>query len=103
MKRLVAVLVPLALCPPLAAADGSSLTPEQIRQSVLSSMDPKADPCDDFYRYACGGWLDSTKLPADQARWSRSFSVITERNREIGRELFRRRGREAAERDSAVG
>ena len=77
MKRLVAVLVPLALCPPLAAADGSSLTPEQIRQSVLSSMDPKADPCDDFYRYACGGWLDSTKLPADQARWSRSFSVIT--------------------------
>ena len=55
---------------------------DQIRQSVVSAMDPKADPCQDFYRYACGGWLDTTTIPADQARWVRSFSTITERNRE---------------------
>ena len=89
--RIAAALALAAFATALPAAEvqsSSALTLDQVRQSVLSSMDPKADPCDDFYRYACGGWLDSTKLPADQARWSRSFSVITERNREIGRELL---------------
>ena len=55
---------------------------------VLAALDPSADPCQDFYRYACGGWLDSTELPADQSRWTRSFSVISERNREIVRDLL---------------
>lgn len=55
---------------------------------VLSSMDSDADPCQDFYRYACGGWLDATELPADEARWARSFSVIRERNREAIRDIL---------------
>ncbi len=70
---------------PQATATGSL---DSIRAAVLTSMDRTADPCQDFYRYSCGGWLDATKLPADQSRWSRSFSTITERNREIVRELL---------------
>ena len=62
--------------------------PPSIAADVLSSMDRKADPCADFYRYACGGWLDTTKLPADQNRWARSFSVIHEHNRELVREML---------------
>ncbi|QQR72288.1 MAG: M13 family metallopeptidase [Holophagales bacterium] len=73
-----------ALATDLPPAAGQST----IAQQVLSSMDLKADPCQDFYRYACGGWLDSTKLPADQARWTRSFSTISERNREIVRTIL---------------
>ena len=49
--------------------------------AVLTSMDRAADPCADFYRYACGGWLDATELPSDQTRWTRSFSAIREDNR----------------------
>ena len=70
MKPIVAGLSLALLAVPLAADSTSTtaLTPDQIQQSVLSSMDPKADPCDDFYRYACGGWLDAAELPADQPR-----------------------------------
>jgi endothelin-converting enzyme/putative endopeptidase len=49
-------------------------------QAVLRDMDAKADPCADFYQYACGGWTANTKLPADKSRWTRSFSTITEEN-----------------------
>ena len=56
--------------------------------AVLASMDRKADPCQDFYRYACGGWLDSTQIPADQSRWGRGFSEIAERNRVTLREIL---------------
>jgi putative endopeptidase len=74
----------------------ADLTRDQIRQSVVSSMDPKADPCQDFYRYACGGWLDTTTIPADQARWARSFSTITERNREAVQTILQEAGADPA-------
>ncbi len=58
---------------------------------LLADMDPAADPCQDFYRYACGGWMDRTTLPADKARYSRSFTGIQERNQEIVKRLLEAR------------
>jgi len=45
-------------------------------------MDPGADPAADFYRYANGGWLDRTDIPAEEAAWSLA-SEIDEHNQEL--------------------
>ncbi len=90
----LAVVTLLAACGPRAeapAADAADeagrLSREEIAQSVQSTMDASVDPCQDFYRYACGGWLDNTERPADQARWVRSISQIREANLEALRTL----------------
>jgi len=42
-------------------------------------MDLKADPCGNFFRYACGGWIDANPIPADQSSWGLD-QVLTQRN-----------------------
>jgi putative endopeptidase len=48
-----------------------------------AALDPSTPACDDFYQYACGGWIKTTPIPGDEASWYRSFSVIHDRNEEM--------------------
>jgi len=56
-------------------AGGRSQTPS----FSVKHMDRSADPAKDFYRYACGHWLDTNEIPADRARWG-GFSELVDHN-----------------------
>jgi endothelin-converting enzyme/putative endopeptidase len=74
---------------------------DPIAADVLANMDPAADPCQDFFAYACGGWVASNAIPADQARWGR-FYELRERNLEKVRALLEAEPGAAAGEDVAI-
>ena len=53
-----------------------------------AALDPSANPCDDFYQFACGGWLKATPIPPDRSVWGRGFNVIEERNEQTLKEIL---------------
>ncbi len=55
--------------------------PKDVHSLDLTAIDKTADPCTDFYQYACGNWVKDNPVPSDQTRWARSFSLLGERNR----------------------
>lgn len=42
---------------------------------LIENMDSTADPCQDFYQYACGGWLKKNIIPETSSRYS-TFDIL---------------------------
>jgi len=64
-----------------AGGDKPAAAPKPPGAFDISALDTAADPCVDFYQFACGGWRKANPIPPDQTRWGR-FNELAERNRE---------------------
>ena len=53
-----------------------------VASSMVNAMDMAADPCIDFYQYACGGWIDAHPIPSGHSRWG-TFSVLWQENQVV--------------------
>lgn len=52
--------------PPGPADDAKPAPPPAIKSFDLNAIDKTADPCTDFYQYACGNWNKNNPIPADR-------------------------------------
>ncbi len=47
----------------------------------LSNLDSTTNPCDDFFQYTSGGWIEKNPIPETESRWG-SFNILIESNNE---------------------
>ena len=83
--------------PPPPPINPSSATPyipaetemlRRLAREMDTSRDLSVDPCDDWYKYACGGWVQSTQLQANQTMNTKGFSEARDDNQKYIAEIL---------------
>ncbi len=83
MKKTLLAIMTLSLFAATSCNKGSELS----SGVNLDNLDTTFDPAEDFYHYACGGWLKAHPLDAEHSRYG-AFDVLAETNQEQLRTLI---------------
>ena len=80
----------------------SSPPPPSSRARARRHLDGRTvDPCVDFFKYSCGGWIKRNPIPPDQSSWD-TYSKMQDENRERLRGILESAAAPDAHRNSSV-
>jgi len=75
----------------VAVAQEKNTPPDNAIKAIpgfdLNALDKTADPCEDFYQYACGTWIKEHPVPPDRGRYGR-FDELQEHNQAVLRDIL---------------